>query len=92
MSRGILTQRDAHERTPWSRDGGNGLPLPGDAETTVWLFTCVSCGRRLADPPGLPSPDGKHEWTLHKFDPAEYDRIRRGEHLDYDDDEHLEEP
>lgn len=72
----------------WQREGGEGLPpdanirqkLESDDDLVVHLFTCVSCGRRLASPPGPPA-DGVcgncgGAYVCHTFEPAAYQRLR----------------
>lgn len=57
--------------------GGEGLP-PSDHEgENTWLFTCVECGRRWADPMApVASCDCGGEGIGHQFDHDEYRRLR----------------
>lgn len=81
------TQRD--QRPRWERDGGEGLPLlprttireaaeRKSQQVEVFLFTCTGCGRRMADPPTLPSNPCScgGEIVGHTFQFDEYERIR----------------
>ena len=58
-----------------SASGGEGLPIDDDHELT-WLFTCVECGNRWADPPGPVTgcSCGGHV-VGHKFSKSEYDQL-----------------
>jgi hypothetical protein len=80
-------RRDRRE-PEWQSEGGEPLPvdpnigrkLDSDEDLVVHLFTCVTCGRRLASPPGPPSGmacgncGGK--FVCHTFEPAAYQRLR----------------
>lgn len=82
------TKRYRRRGPEWQREGGEGLPpdpnmrrkLDSDEDLVTHLFTCVNCGRRLASPPGPPSDmmcgNCGGDYVCHKFDPAEYARIR----------------
>lgn len=74
-----------HTSPKWISEGGEGLPPSAnkkrnlEEDIDVWLFTCCSCGRRLADPPGPPADMECRcggDYTCHRFDQAEYSRIR----------------
>jgi hypothetical protein len=64
-------------REGYRRDGGNGLPLPGPDNDTVWLFTCVACGRRWTDPfaPIIGCGCGGNV-VGHQFERERYNAIR----------------
>lgn len=79
-----MTRQMDTDRFDWISEGDEPLPLSenitDDAVGTrdVWLFTCCSCGRRLADPP-MP-PGGMNcgcggDYVCHRFDPETYYRL-----------------
>jgi hypothetical protein len=64
----------------WEREGGGGLPPAESPPHTevVWLFTCLNCGFRAADPPApLTGCSCGGEIVVHKFEYDAYQRIRR---------------
>ncbi|WP_254841150.1 hypothetical protein [Natronomonas marina] len=86
--------RRSHQRSDpaFIREGGEGLPpnpekehdLENDCKT--WLFTCLECGKRWCNPPAPVSRCScGGDITAHRFDPAEYSRIRwYGDPRDFD--------
>jgi hypothetical protein len=60
-----------------TRPGGEGLPQSDHEGEAVWLFTCVECGRRWADPAAPIAGCGcGGDAVGHQFDHDEYRRIR----------------
>ena len=66
-------------REHWAntRPGGDGLPAATGEGDRTWLFTCVDCGRRWADPAAPVAECGCGGNVVgHHFEHDEYRRIR----------------
>lgn len=62
----------------WMSNAGEGLPTPYSNARVIVLVTCISCGRRWANPPTCVSSCGcGGDVVHHEFGPVEYANLRR---------------